>query len=46
MIGGETYIPVGGSINVITAMPSEDNNGLEFNMVVEDAAGKQYNLGR
>ena len=44
MIGGETYFPVSGSINVITEMPSKDNNGLEFNMVVEDAAGKQYNL--
>ena len=45
MIGGNTYVPVGGSIEVATAMPSEDNNALVFNMVVADVENsKQYNL--
>ena len=44
MIGGNTYVPVGGSIEVATAMPSEDNNGLAFNLVVDDGTGTQYSL--
>ena len=45
MLGGKTYIPVSGGIEVVTAMPSEDNNALVFNMVVADVENdKQYNL--
>lgn len=45
ILGGKTYIPVSGGIDVVTAMPSEDNNALVFNMVVADVENsKQYNL--
>ena len=45
MLGGKTYIPVSGGIEVVTDMPSEDNNALVFNMVVADVENdKQYNL--
>ncbi|MBP3423699.1 MAG: hypothetical protein J6K57_01495 [Alistipes sp.] len=45
ILGGKTYIPVSGGIDVVTAMPSEDKNALVFNMVVADVENdKQYNL--
>ena len=46
-IGGTLYFPVSGTVNVYSALAQgspEDNNALEFNMVVMDDAGNELTL--